>query len=335
MTKLTDKLSRPIRDLRISVMDTCNFRCPYCMPADKFDENYQFLKPNERLSFDEISAIVKIFAEYGVNKIRITGGEPLLRKNLPDLIKQLKHIEGIQDIALTTNGQLLKRQLPSLIDAGLDRINISLDTIDEELYHQMSGQKGKLSVVLDAIEYATTLPLKTVKINCVVQAGVNDQEILPLLEKYQDTKVVVRFIEFMDVGNKNDWHENAVMGFKDIIQLIETQWKITPINPNYTGEVASRYTYEDFSGEIGFITSISQPFCRDCSRARLSADGQLFTCLFANKSHDLKKAVKSMDTTHLRELIKNIWQNRDDRYSELRHQMKDQKEKIEMYIIGG
>lgn len=335
MEKLLDKLNRPIRDLRISVMDTCNFRCPYCMPADKFDDDYQFLKPNQRLNFEEICAIVRVFAEFGVNKIRITGGEPLLRKNLPELIQQIKNIEGIQDIALTTNGQLLKRHLPSLINAGLDRINISLDSINEDLYHQMSGHKGQLSMVLDAIESARKSSLKAVKINCVVQAGINEQEILPLLERYQDTEVVVRFIEFMDVGNKNSWHQNAVMSFKDIKHMIEKKWQIKPIDPNYKGEVASRYGYYNHKGEIGFITSISQPFCQDCSRARLSADGQLFTCLFANKSHDLKKLVKNMDIQGIKKHIKNIWQNRDDRYSEIRHQMKDQKDKIEMYIIGG
>jgi len=335
MIKITDKLNRPIKDLRISVMDTCNYRCPYCMPEDKFDENYQFLKPNERLDFDEIYRIVKVFAGFGVNKIRLTGGEPLLRKNLSTLIKKLKSIEGIEDIALTTNGQLLKKQLPELIDAGLDRVNISLDTINEELYYKMSGKKGQLNVVLDAIEFARNSALKSVKLNCVVQIGVNDNQILPLLEKYQDTDVVVRFIEFMDVGTKNGWQKNSVMHFKNILQLIENKWQIEPINPNYTGEVAARYTYKEHSGEIGFITSISKPFCRDCSRARLSADGKLYTCLFASEAFDFRNYLRNETDEMLTEYIQKTWQNREDRYSEIRHEVKDKRDKIEMYVIGG
>lgn len=335
MQNITDKLNRPITDLRISVMDTCNYRCPYCMPADKFDEKYQFLKPNERLDFDEIYRIVNVFSDFGVNKIRLTGGEPLLRKNLADLIKKLKKINGIKDIALTTNGQLLKKQLPQLLDAGLDRVNISLDTIDEDLYYQMSGKKGHLQVVLDAIEYARESALKSVKINCVVQVGVNDEHILALLERYQDTDVVVRFIEFMDVGNKNGWQKKTVLNFNDILLRIQNKWKIHAISPNYKGEVATRYRYQDHSGEIGFITSISQPFCQDCSRARLSADGKLYTCLFASKAFDLKNQLKNKDDQGLKHYIQNVWQNRDDRYSEIRHQMKNKNDKIEMYVIGG
>jgi len=336
MKNITDKLNRPIKDLRISVMDTCNYRCPYCMPAEKFDDNYQFLKPNQRLNFDEICEVVKTFAEFGVNKIRLTGGEPLLRKNLADLISRLKNIKGIEDIALTTNGQLLKKQLPGLIQAGLDRVNISLDTIDEDLYHKMSGFKGYLKPVLEAIDYAKSTSLKSVKLNCVVQNGVNDKEIIPLLARFQGTNVVVRFIEFMDVGTKNDWQKNNVMHFNDILQLIEAKWPLQAINPNYKGEVASRYKYRNHSGEIGFITSISKPFCRDCSRARLSADGKLYTCLFAHKAYDLKSHLRNNSNDTLKTYIKNVWQNRDDRYSEIRHEIKDSNtNKIEMYVIGG
>lgn len=335
MNKITDQLNRPIKDLRISVIDTCNYRCPYCMPADKFDDDYQYLKSNERLSFDEIYRIVKVFAGFGVNKIRLTGGEPLLRKNLPELIKKIKSINGIQDIALTTNGQLLKKQLPALLEAGLDRVNISLDTIDADLYHKMSGNKGQLSTVLEAIECARQSSLQSVKLNCVVQKGINDEQILPLLEKYQETNVVVRFIEFMDVGTKNDWQKSSVLNFKEILQRIENKWQIQAVTPNYKGEVAARYQYKNYSGEIGFITSISKPFCQDCSRARLSADGKLFTCLFASESFDLRNYIRNENDELLKTYIKNIWQNRDDRYSELRHEMKDKKEKIEMYVIGG
>lgn len=335
MNSIFDQLNRPVKDLRISVIDTCNYRCPYCMPADKFNDNYQYLKSNERLNFEEIYRIVKIFAEFGVNKIRLTGGEPLLRKNLPELIKKIKTISEIKDVALTTNGQLLKKQLPALLEAGLDRVNISLDTIDKDLYFQMSGNKGHLNVVLDAIETARNSSLKSVKLNCVVQKGINDDQIIPLLKKYQDTNVVVRFIEFMDVGTKNGWQKDSVLNFKDILQQIENKWKIKAINPNYIGEVATRYHYEDFSGEIGFITSISKPFCQDCSRARLSADGKLFTCLFASEFFDLRKHLKDENDDLLKEYIKNVWQNREDRYSEIRHVIKNKKDKIEMYVIGG
>lgn len=335
MIKITDKRNRPIKDLRISVMDTCNYRCPYCMPAEKFDDDYQFLRKDQRLGFLEIEKVVKVFAELGVNKIRLTGGEPLLRRDLDRLIKFIKRIEGINDIALTTNGQLLQKQLPKLIEAGLDRVNISLDTIDEDLYYKMSGNKGCLNVVLDAIDAASQSNLKSVKLNCVIQKDVNDDQIIPLLERYQDTNVVVRFIEFMDVGNKNNWHKEHVIDFKNIIEIIEKQWKIKPVNANYIGEVASRYQYEKHKGEIGFITSISKPFCHECSRARLSADGKLYTCLFASEAFDLRTHIRHDDESLLSQYVQNIWQNREDRYSEIRHELKDKKDKIEMYVIGG
>jgi len=335
MINITDKRNRPIKDLRISVMDTCNYRCPYCMPADKFDDNYQFLRKDQRLGFLEIEKIVKVFAKFGVNKVRLTGGEPLLRRDLDRLITYLKKIEGINDIALTTNGQLLQKQLPKLLAAGLDRVNISLDTIDENLYYKMSGNKGRLQVVLDAIDAASKSSLKSVKLNCVVQKGVNDDQIIPLLKRYQDSNVVVRFIEFMDVGNKNEWHKNHVVNYNNLLQIIEKYWKVKPVNANYIGEVASRYRYENHKGEIGFINSISKPFCQDCSRARLSADGKLYTCLFASEAFDLKTHLKYKDETFLSQYIQNIWQNREDRYSEIRHEIKDKKDKIEMYVIGG
>ncbi len=332
---ITDKFNRPIRDLRISVMDTCNYRCPYCMPADKFDDDYRFLKPDERLSFHEIETIVKTFAEFGVNKIRLTGGEPLLRKNLADLISSIRAIPEIKDIALTTNGQLLKKQLPKLINAGLDRVNISLDTLNPDLYYKMSGNKGQLYTVLDAIDAAHNSSLKSVKLNCVVQKDINDKEIIPLLERFLDTDIVLRFIEFMDVGTKNDWHKKHVLSFKETLQIIENKWDIQAIDANYVGEVASRYHYKQHKGEIGFITSISKPFCQDCSRARLSADGKLYTCLFAHQEFDLRKHLRNEGSDFLKRTIKDIWLNREDRYSEIRHELKDKKEKIEMYVIGG
>lgn len=332
---ITDRLNRPVKDLRISVMDTCNYRCPYCMPADKFDDSYKFLSPQERLSFDEIEKIVRVFAKLGVNKIRITGGEPLLRKKLPELIARIRQVNGIQDIALTTNGQLLEKQLPDLIQAGLDRVNISIDSLNPELYHQMSGNKGQLEAVLLAIDAANKSSLKSVKLNCVIQKGVNDNEVLPLLEKFKETDIVVRFIEFMDVGNKNDWDPEQVMSFREILKVINEKWPVEALDANYTGEVASRYRYKESNGEIGFITSISQPFCRDCSRARLSADGKLYTCLFATESHDLRYFIRHDENDELQQYIEKIWCNRDDRYSEIRHKSDSDKEKIEMYVIGG
>lgn len=331
---LIDKLKRPIRDLRISLIDTCNYRCGYCMPEETFDKSYQFLKPEQRLSFDEIIKAVKAFAKLGVNKIRLTGGEPLLRKNLPQLVESIRKIEGILDIALTTNGQLLDRHLESLIDSGLDRINISLDTLNPEVYYQNSGKKGTLAPVLKAIDNATNSRLKSVKLNCVLQEGVNSSNYLDLLKKYQDTRVQVRFIEFMDVGNKNKWNINKVVPFAEIYKQINKKWPLESMDQNYYGEVASRYKYQNHQGEIGFINSISQPFCGECTRARLSADGKLYTCLFANKFHDLKPIIKNQNSLDLESEIIKIWTNRNDRYSELRNKSHNQT-KVEMYVIGG
>ena len=360
---VTDRLGRPVRDLRISVMDTCNYRCPYCMPAEKFDDNYQFLRPHQRLSFDEIVAIAEAFAYHGVNKLRLTGGEPLLRKNLPQLVQRLNAIDGIEDIALTTNGLLLSRQLPDLVAAGLKRVTISLDSLDAEQYRRLSGNRGDLHTVLRAIDTAVASPLQSVKVNCVIQRGVNEQQILPILERFRHTPVVVRFIEFMDVGNKNDWHREQVITAAEILEVIQTHWPLQPLKPNYRGEVASRYAYADGGGEIGFITSISQPFCGDCSRARLSADGKVYTCLFSSRGHDLRPLLragadaKGSDSTGadslkeprplsedtvaaLRQAVADIWARRTDRYSEKRSELRQSRRnktdnKIEMYVIGG
>ncbi len=338
---VTDRLNRPVRDLRISVMDTCNYRCPYCMPADKFGDDYQFLRPHERLSFDEIVMVAEAFAAHGVNKLRLTGGEPLLRKKLPELVRRLNGIEGIEDIALTTNGLLLEKQLPALVEAGLQRVTISLDSLDADQYRRLSGHKGELSVVLSAIEKAVNSPLKTVKINCVVQRGVNEDQIIPLLRRFRHTSVVVRFIEYMDVGNKNNWQPGQVLSAADILDRIQHHWPVYALKPNYRGEVAARYAYADGAGEIGFITSISQPFCGDCSRARLSADGQVYTCLFSEQGHDLRPVLRA-DTPaeerrgRLQQTIADIWRRRADRYSEKRNDLRKQRDKkIEMYVIGG
>lgn len=342
---VTDRLDRPVRDLRISVMDTCNYRCPYCMPADKFDDNYQFLRPQQRLNFDEIVAVARAFAACGVNKLRLTGGEPLLRKNLPVLVRRLDAIDGIEDIAITTNGLLLARQLPDLIAAGIKRVTISLDSLDADQYRQLSGNKGDLHTVLSAIDQAAASSLASVKINCVIQRGVNEQQILPILERFRNTRVVVRFIEFMDVGNKNDWHPEQVLSAAEVLRVIQARWPLKPLKPNYRGEVATRYAYADGAGEIGFITSISQPFCGDCSRARLSADGKVYTCLFAAGGHDLRPILRASDPQQntamaLYEAVAAIWRQRADRYSEKREAVRRQRaaggrQKIEMYVIGG
>ncbi len=343
--KVSDRLGRPVRDLRISVMDTCNYRCPYCMPADKFDDQYQFLRPHQRLNFAEIEAVARAFARHGVNKLRLTGGEPLLRKDLPKLVERLSAIEGIEDLALTTNGLLLARQLPDLLSAGLQRVTISLDSLDADQYRALSGNKGDLATVLRAIDEAAASDLQAVKINCVIQRGVNEQQIIPLLRLFRGTRVVVRFIEFMDVGNKNDWQPRQVLRAAEILRVIQQHWPLKPLKPNYRGEVAARYAYADGAGEVGFITSISQPFCGDCSRARLSADGQVYTCLFSSRGHDLRpilrqnKAAGSI-TKELEQAIESIWRQRADRYSEqretlLRQQARKNKNKIEMYVIGG
>ncbi|MCF6300871.1 MAG: GTP 3',8-cyclase MoaA [Proteobacteria bacterium] len=338
MTSLTDKLGRPLKDLRISVMDTCNFRCGYCMPAEKFDSSYQFLKPHQRLYFEEICRVARKFAKLGVNKLRLTGGEPLLRKDLAHLVAMLKDIPGIEDIALTTNAVLLAAKLEDLIEAGLTRVTISLDALDDELFQQLNGHKGHIHPVLKAIELASASSLKQVKINCVLQKGINENQIIPLLTKYRSTKVIVRFIEFMDVGNINDWDKHKVVTAQEVIDKVQSVWPIKAIGENYKGEVASRYQFVDTKGEFGLISSISQPFCQDCSRIRLSADGKIYTCLFGSHGHDIKQLIRdeAEDGDLLLATIKQIWSNRDDQYSVLRKQMKQSKQnKIEMYVIGG
>ena len=337
MSSSTDQFNRPIQDLRISVMDTCNYRCAYCMPEDKFDDNYQFLRPDQRLSFAQIKRLATQFAAMGVTKLRLTGGEPLLRKNLSSLVSELKTIPGIQDIAITTNGVLLAKQLPQLIDAGLNRVTVSLDAIDDALFQQLNGHKGSIQPVLDAIDAAINSPLQ-VKINCVVQRNCNESQILPVLEHFRHSGAIVRFIEFMDVGNINDWHSDAVVTGRDILDMIGHQHTYSAVKPNYHGEVAKRYQLEDGSIEFGLITSVSQPFCGDCGRARLSADGRLYTCLFANQGHDLKSILTDpqLDDEQLGSHLRHIWQQRNDRYSEQRHILTERKKsKIEMYVIGG
>jgi GTP 3',8-cyclase len=334
-----DTFARPMRDLRISVMDRCNFRCPYCMPRETYHERYRFLGSHERLSFDEIVRLARLFVPLGVRKLRLTGGEPLLRANLPDLIGDLTDIPGIEDVALTTNGILLARYASELKAAGLRRVTVSLDSLEPEVFARMSGGFGGLDEVLAGIEQARRAELTPVKINAVVQRGVNDHTVLELLEHFRGSGVIVRFIEYMDVGNRNHWRSELVVPSKELLEHIGVRWPLTPLEPQYRGEVARRYAFADGSGEVGFISSVSQPFCGDCSRARLSSDGVLYTCLFAAHGTSLRDALRGgASDDQLLELIGGVWLKRADRYSELRASLRrtaPEERKVEMFYIGG
>jgi cyclic pyranopterin phosphate synthase len=333
-----DTLGRPLRDLRISVMDRCNFRCPYCMPKDTFHEHYRFLKTSERLSFEEITRLTRLFVELGVTKVRLTGGEPLLRSNLADLIGDLTAIEGVQDVALTTNGVLLAQHAVELKANGLHRITVSLDSLDPDIFKQMSGGMGELDRVLEGIRAAQEVGLTPIKINCVVERGLNDHTALDLVERFRGTGVIVRFIEYMDVGNRNHWSLDRVVPSRELMERIAQHWPLHPVEENYRGEVAERYAFDDGLGEVGFISSITNPFCGDCTRARLSSEGVLYTCLFARSGVDLRAPLRAgASDAELSELIANTWLQRSDRYSELRFTRKNEQplRKIEMYYIGG
>ena len=333
-----DALRRPIHDLRISVMDRCNFRCPYCMPRETFHESYRFLKSSERLDFDEILRLARVFVRAGVRKIRITGGEPLLRPNLPDLIGDLTQLPGIEDIALTTNGMLLAKYATELKAAGLKRITVSLDTLDPEVFARMSGGFGGVTEVLEGIEHARRAGLAPVKINTVVQRGVNDHTLLDLLAHFRGTGVIVRFIEYMDVGTRNHWNPTLVVPSRELAATISARWPLVAQGRSYAGEVAERYVYADGAGEVGFISSVSQPFCGDCSRARISSDGSFYTCLFATHGTDLRASLRGgASDDELYELVRGVWSGRRDRYSELRASLRDASDlhKVEMNYIGG
>ena len=334
-----DTLARPMRDLRISVMDRCNFRCPYCMPRDTYHDRYRFLGSHERLSFDEIVRLTRLFVQLGVRKLRLTGGEPLLRANLPDLIGDLTDIAGIEDVALTTNGVLLARYATELKAAGLQRVTVSLDSLDPEVFARMSGGFAGLPEVLEGVEQARRAELAPIKINAVVQRGVNDHTVLELVERFRGTGVVVRFIEYMDVGNRNHWRSDLVVPSRELLERIAARWPLTVLEPEYRGEVARRYAFEDGRGEVGFISSVSQPFCGDCTRARLSSDGALYTCLFATHGTSLRDALRGGASDEaLVELIRAVWLKRADRYSEQRAIMRraaHEERKVEMFYIGG
>jgi len=335
-TELMDRSARPLRDLRISVMDRCNFRCPYCMPEDKYHENFRFLESNERLSFDEILRITRLFVGAGVSKIRITGGEPLLRPGLTDLIGDLSRVEGIDDIALTTNGILLEQHAASLRAAGLNRVTVSLDSLDDAVFARMSGGRGSKDRVLAGIREAAQAGLMPIKVNVVVKRGVNDDCVSALVEHFRGTGVIVRFIEYMDVGTINHWQATDTMPSAQLVQRIDQQWPMTPVERNYHGEVANRYRFADGQGEVGFISSVSEPFCGSCTRIRLSSDGRLFTCLFAARGTDLKAPLRTgASDDELLQIIEQVWGDRDDRYSEIRAEQGGSHDKVEMYYIGG
>src|SRR5690606_16005093 len=333
-----DRLGRPLRDLRISVMDRCNFRCPYCMPRERFHDNYKFLKTAERLSFEEILRLARVFVPLGVRKLRITGGEPLLRANLPDLIADLNAIEGVEDIALTTNGVLLSRYASELKAAGLARVTVSLDSLDQDVFARMNGGFGKVGEVLDGIEHAQAAGLGPVKINTVIQRGVNEESVLPLVEHFRGTGITVRFIEYMDVGNRNDWKSDLVVPSAQLVERIHARWPVPPVRPAYVGELARRYAFDAGQGEVGFISSVTQRFCGGCSRARLSSDGIFYTCLFAQSGVDLRGPLRSgADDEQLLRVVRGTWLNREDRYSEQRVELRARNTgpKVEMNYIGG
>lgn len=334
-----DTLGRPLHDLRISVMDRCNFRCPYCMPRETFHENYRFLKSSERLSFEEITRLTRLFVLLGVRKVRLTGGEPLLRPNIAELVGELTVLEGVQDVALTTNGVLLAQHAAELKANGLHRITVSLDTLDPELFKQMSGGFAERDRVLEGIKAAQDAGLTPIKINAVIERGINDHTALDLVEHFRGTGVIVRFIEYMDVGNRNRWSMERVVPSKELLQRIAERWPLHPVRENYRGEVAERYAFDDGAGEIGFISSVSNPFCGDCTRARLSSEGVFYTCLFATRGTDLRGPLRSGATDEeLLDIIRATWMNRGDHYSELRQAIRASEQpvkKIEMYYIGG
>lgn len=334
-----DQRNRPLRDLRISVTDKCNFRCTYCMPAEIFGPDYPFLKKNELLSFEEIGRLVKIFAQaFNIQKIRLTGGEPLMRKGLPDLVKTINEIPGIDDMAMTTNGVLLPQYAKDLAEAGLKRVSISLDSLNDSLFGQINGRNVKVQEVLNGIDAAVKAGLK-IKLNMVVKKGVNDHEVLPMAKFFKERGHILRFIEFMDVGNTNQWNMDSVYTKKQILEDIGSVLPFEPIAPNYPGEVASRYKYKDTDLEFGIISSVTEAFCSTCNRARLSAEGKLYTCLFSGKGHDLRSIIRSTsDDGEIADMITSIWTHRTDRYSEERDTLYKENKvipKVEMSHIGG
>ncbi|MGA7195233.1 MAG: GTP 3',8-cyclase MoaA [Anaerolineales bacterium] len=332
---LTDTLNRPLRDLRISVTDRCNFRCVYCMPKEVFGADYQFLARAQILTFEEIARLVHIFVEHGVRKIRLTGGEPLVRRDLHLLVAMIADIPDL-DLTLTTNGSLLTRQAPLLKEAGLKRVTVSLDSLDNKTFKAMNDVDFPVEKVLEGMDAAAKVGLGPIKVNMVVKRGMNESSILPMARFFREQGYILRFIEYMDVGHTNGWRMNDVVSANEIIKMIHAELPLEPLNPNYQGEVAGRWKYKDGSGEIGVVASVTQPFCRDCNRARLSAEGDLYTCLFAVNGFSLRNLIRSGATDdEISQAIISVWNKRTDRYSELRSENTISLPKVEMSHIGG
>jgi GTP 3',8-cyclase len=333
---LVDTFGRPLHDLRISVTDRCNFRCVYCMPKEIYGLDHAFLPRSEILDFEEIARIAEVAARLGVRKVRLTGGEPLVRRNVEALVAMLSAAEGIEDLTLTTNGSLLAQKARPLADAGLHRVTVSLDALDDETFMRMNDVRFPVRRVLDGIDAARSAGLGPIKVNAVVRRGLNEHAVLDLAGHFRGTGTVVRFIEYMDVGHTNGWRMDDVVPAAEVVAAIDARWPLEPVGSGYRGEVAQRYRYRDGAGEIGVIGSVTQPFCGDCTRARLSADGQLFTCLFATAGHDLRALLRSGVTDDgLAEELRAIWGTRTDRYSELRTLETVDLRKVEMSFIGG
>ena len=337
---LIDQFSRPLRDLRISVTDRCNFRCPYCMPAEIFGERYQFLPKPQLLSFEEIARLTRIIVRLGAVKLRLTGGEPLLRQDIERLVSMLDSIEGVDDLAMTTNAYLLPQKIDALRAAGLKRLTISMDTLDDDIFRQMNGGRSGVEKVLEGIAAAETAGYTPLKINCVAQRGVNDHTLIDLARFFKARGHILRFIEYMDVGNKNNWKMEQVVSGREIVERIHAAMPLEAVASNYFGEVARRYRYVDGGGEIGVICSVTQPFCGSCTRMRLSPEGQIFTCLFAIEGASLRDPLRAgASDDELEDIIRQTWGDRIDRYSEIRSSLteeaRDRRNKVEMYHIGG
>jgi len=338
--RVADRLGRPLRDLRISVTDRCNFRCTYCMPKEVFDRDYRFLPHADLLSFEEIARLARIFIAHGVEKVRLTGGEPLLRKGIETLVGMLAPLSSRDgrplDLTLTTNGSILARKAKQLAAAGLKRVTVSLDGLDDEVFRRMNDVDFPVADVLDGIDAAEAAGLAPVKVNMVVRRGVNDHEIVPMARHFRAAGHILRFIEFMDVGSSNGWRLDDVVPSAEVVRRINAELPLEAVEPNYAGEVAERWRYRDGSGEIGVISSVTQAFCGDCTRARLSTEGRLYLCLFAGAGYDLRRMLRGGDDDALiGDAIGRIWRSRDDRYSELRGQATAGLRKIEMSYIGG
>ena len=334
--RIADRLGRPFRDLRVSVTDRCNFRCPYCMPAEIFGDRYQFLPRDDLLTFEEIERLAGIMAGLGAVKLRLTGGEPLVRSDIEKLVGMLARVSGIEDLTMTTNGYLLPGKAQALRDAGLHRLSISLDSLDDEVFKKMNGRGFGVDKVLEGISAAEDTGFSPLKINAVVQRGVNDHTIVDMARYFRERGHVMRFIEYMDVGTRNGWRLDEVTPADEIVARIDAEMPLEPVESGYRGEVALRYRYRDGGGEVGVIASVTRPFCGDCTRLRLSPEGRLVTCLFATLGTDLRGPVRSgASDADLERLIRGVWAVRDDRYSEERASMTEPREKVEMYHIGG